>query len=447
MSRVHFWQFLINEIGEPIQGAEVSIYLAGTETPAHIYTDEFSGNIISDSPQLTTLSNGFFQAWIGDNLESHGYNTTQKFKLVWEKVGISQGEIDYIDIFPAIKYIEPVDETDQLSIVKDKTVSNQLAFGWEDHITYSIIDDGLPVHGLDIVNSSETDEIPNKLITNKMGWDWDHHQLSTIQSFHPSAGTPHNIEEVDILSSTTIKNKLVSNDIIKTIKDDIYDLSIISASGDSDLNTKIDNLNFQDIFDQSPIDGNDNAGFLLSTGKGFSVYDQTGTDYLSIDPVTGDVHISANLTVSGTTTTINTTELEVADNLITLNSGTVGTPTENAGIEIDRGISATTSLRWNEPNNFWELSNDGTTFYEIHHSGNNTNSSFTISSVSWSSDGVGGYQSDIIHNYNLLYPLITVWDTDANDVLIPNNITSIDANTIRINVSNNSLNLSIRIAK
>ena len=62
----------------------------------------------------------------------------------------------------------------------------------------------------------------------------------------------------------------------------------------------------------------------------------------------GDVSISGNLTVSGTTTTINTANLNIADNIITLNSDWTGAPTEDAGILIERGSSTDAEILWNE---------------------------------------------------------------------------------------------------
>ena len=56
-----------------------------------------------------------------------------------------------------------------------------------------------------------------------------------------------------------------------------------------------------------------------------------------------------NLTVTGTQTIINTTELSVADNFITLNSDYSGsTPTENAGFEVNRGTLTRANFLWNE---------------------------------------------------------------------------------------------------
>lgn len=80
---------------------------------------------------------------------------------------------------------------------------------------------------------------------------------------------------------------------------------------------------------------------------------------------TGTIIVKGNLEVTGTTTTINTTELAIADNIITLNSDVTAAPTQDAGVEVERGTSANTSVKWNEATDRWQFSNDGTTFYNI----------------------------------------------------------------------------------
>ena len=79
---------------------------------------------------------------------------------------------------------------------------------------------------------------------------------------------------------------------------------------------------------------------------------------------TGSVTIDANLIVTGSTTTVNTTETTISDRSITLNSGEVGTGVTGvySGIEVDRGSANTVSLRWNEVAGYWELTNDGSTY-------------------------------------------------------------------------------------
>jgi hypothetical protein len=80
---------------------------------------------------------------------------------------------------------------------------------------------------------------------------------------------------------------------------------------------------------------------------------------------TGNVVIGGNLTVNGDTTTLNTETLSVEDNTIVLNSNATGSPTLNAGIEVERGDSANVSVRWNESTDSWELTEDGSTYKNI----------------------------------------------------------------------------------
>ncbi len=69
----------------------------------------------------------------------------------------------------------------------------------------------------------------------------------------------------------------------------------------------------------------------------------------------GNATIGGNLTVSGTTTTINTSQINLADNILLLNSDATGSPTTNAGIEIERGDSLNVQLLWDETNDRWSI--------------------------------------------------------------------------------------------
>ena len=83
--------------------------------------------------------------------------------------------------------------------------------------------------------------------------------------------------------------------------------------------------------------------------------------------VTGDISITGNLTVTGTTTYVNTTTINLADNIITLNSDLAqgSGPTENAGIEVERGLLANVQILWNETSDQWTFTNDGTSYSSI----------------------------------------------------------------------------------
>ena len=73
---------------------------------------------------------------------------------------------------------------------------------------------------------------------------------------------------------------------------------------------------------------------------------------------TGDAIIGGNLTVSGTTTTVNTETINLADNIITLNSNEAGTPSQNAGIEVERGTAANKTLVWDEASDRWTVGSE-----------------------------------------------------------------------------------------
>ena len=82
-------------------------------------------------------------------------------------------------------------------------------------------------------------------------------------------------------------------------------------------------------------------------------------------PSGADLTVNGNFTVSGTTTTISTETLTVDDNIIVLNNNEAGTPSENAGIEVERGTSTNVSIRWNETTDKWQFTNDGITYTDI----------------------------------------------------------------------------------
>lgn len=65
------------------------------------------------------------------------------------------------------------------------------------------------------------------------------------------------------------------------------------------------------------------------------------------------VTIGGNLTVTGTTTTVNTETINLADNIILLNSNETGAPTQDSGIEIERGTSSNVSFLWDESATRW----------------------------------------------------------------------------------------------
>ncbi len=83
--------------------------------------------------------------------------------------------------------------------------------------------------------------------------------------------------------------------------------------------------------------------------------------------ITGNLVIAGNATISGTTTYVNTQSLLIGDNILTLNADLPVSvaPSENAGMEVNRGSSANVSVQWNEGIDKWTFTNDGTTYLKI----------------------------------------------------------------------------------
>jgi hypothetical protein len=81
--------------------------------------------------------------------------------------------------------------------------------------------------------------------------------------------------------------------------------------------------------------------------------------------ITSDLTVGGNLTVNGTLTSLNTEQVTIEDNVVVLNSNVTGSPLANAGIEVERGDSTNTSIIWNETDDKWTLTNNGTNYHAI----------------------------------------------------------------------------------
>ncbi len=81
--------------------------------------------------------------------------------------------------------------------------------------------------------------------------------------------------------------------------------------------------------------------------------------------ITNNLTVGGNLNVTGTINSVNTTQVNIVDNKINLNTDFTGAPTADAGIRVERGTSADVEVLWNETNDQWTLTNDGTNYHEI----------------------------------------------------------------------------------
>ena len=82
---------------------------------------------------------------------------------------------------------------------------------------------------------------------------------------------------------------------------------------------------------------------------------------------THTVYVQGNLYVGGNATAITKTDLNITDNIITLNAGETGPGVTlvTSGINVDRGSLANVAILWNESTGRWTLTNDGSTYNQI----------------------------------------------------------------------------------
>ena len=86
-----------------------------------------------------------------------------------------------------------------------------------------------------------------------------------------------------------------------------------------------------------------NGNLLLGINQGGSP-----ATAITISGSTNSVTIAGDLTVSGTTTTLNTTNLLVEDPLVVLAKNVSGAPSFDAGLVVERGSTANVGLIWDE---------------------------------------------------------------------------------------------------
>ena len=164
-----------------------------------------------------------------------------------------------------------------------------------------------------------------------------------------------------------------------------------------------------------------NGGDITTTATTFNLLNATATTLniggaattLSIGAATGTttvnnaLTVAGNLTVSGTTTTVNTETINLADNVITLNSNEAGTPSQNAGIEVERGTSTNVAFQWNETTDVWEYTVDGTNYIPV--VGTTATQTLTNKTISGASNTLSN-----IANSSLTNSKVTIGSTDVS---------------------------------
>lgn len=183
----------------------------------------------------------------------------------------------------------------------------------------SLLDDQIKANA-DAISSNDSDI--STLQSNVSSNDSD---ISTLQSSLSTAESDIDSLESDMSSAqsdiSTLQSNVSSNDSdIASLQSDVSSNSSAISSNDTD----ISNLQTQ-------------AGSLASDGNS-----ATFSGNVSAAAISGtNLSLSGNLTVSGTTTTVDTTNLDVADSLMNLSKGasSASTATNDGGFIVERGSS------------------------------------------------------------------------------------------------------------
>jgi hypothetical protein len=177
-----------------------------------------------------------------------------------------------------------------------------------------------------------------------------------------TAGTFYSEQQVDsdMLGSLSIANRHIQNNAVTlgTQTTGNYVASVSSANGIKIVGTAGEGW--------TPTVSLDSAATGTITNLNvIGNLDVAGLTTLDSATIDGNLIVTGNLTISGTTTTVNTETITVNDNIIVLNNNAPNTPTENAGVEVERGLSTNVQLIWNETTDRWTFTNNGTTYHNI----------------------------------------------------------------------------------
>ena len=137
--------------------------------------------------------------------------------------------------------------------------------------------------------------------------------------------------------------------------------------------------------------------------------------------ITNNLLVGGNLNVTGTINSVNTTQVNIVDNKINLNTDFIGIPLADAGIRVERGTSDDVEILWNETNDKWTLTNDGANYHAIarKYSADLANGSGLTSIV-------------VTHNLGTDDVTVNVFETAGTKALVETDVERTSANTITL---------------
>lgn len=137
--------------------------------------------------------------------------------------------------------------------------------------------------------------------------------------------------------------------------------------------------------------------------------------------IIGNLQVDGDVNIEGTLNAINRTEVNIDDNTIVLNTNFTGSPTTDAGITVNRGDEADVSITWDETNDLWTLTNNGTNYHSIARK-----YAITIGDGSLT-------QFTIMHNLNTKDVTVQIFENNTSYAQVEADVEHTSENFVRIN--------------
>ena len=167
---------------------------------------------------------------------------------------------------------------------------------------------------------------------------------------------------------------------------------------------------------------NDDVSKSNLTGV-LATYNSGDTLYIGDADDDTTVVIRGNFQVDGTTTTVNSETLTVDDNKIVLNDNVTGTPTEDAGLIVERGNQTNVELRWSESDDDWE-------YTAFNHAGTPVLTTYKIPTTHKAAIGDGSATAiAVTHNLGSRDVIVQLYDTSSYETVIAD-VVRTDTNTV-----------------
>ena len=289
---------------------------AGTLTPT-ISLSPFNTSQLSESGNLY-FTDARARAAISENSTQLSYNSTTGV------LTYTQGDTDTVsEGSNNLYYTSARANTDFDTRLATKSTSN-LAEGTNLYYTTARFDSAF--------TSKDTDDL-SEGTTNL------YYTQSRFDSAFGNKTTANLTENTNLYYTDTRANSAIDARVVK---------SFVDALG----------IQATSVADNSVVLGNDTTGNYIQTVTGTAnkiTVSGSGSESADITlslpddvQIASDLTVAGNLTVNGTLTSLDTTNLDIEDNLFQLNAGLTGSPVNDSGMLINRGSSDNGIFMWDE---------------------------------------------------------------------------------------------------